>query len=110
MGMSDNMDFAGPGPADMLGRTRENYVLRLYVTGMTPRSSEAIHNIKVICEEFLWGRYTLEVIDIYQQPELASPHQIIATPTLVKSHPLPVRRFIGDLSSRDRLLRGLDLP
>ncbi len=88
---------------------QETYVLRLYVTGMTPRSTDAISNIKTICEEYLKGRYQLEVIDIYQQPHLAAGDQIIATPTLVKKLPAPLRRFIGDLSTRDRVLLGLDL-
>lgn len=85
------------------------YVLRLYVTGMTPRSSRAIATIKSICEEHLEGRYDLEVIDIYQHPTLARDEQIIATPTLVKKLPAPLRRFIGDLSDEERVLLGLDL-
>src|SRR5688500_15342348 len=76
----------------------ERYVLRLYVTGMTPRSTEAIASIKAICEEHLEGRYDLEVIDIYQHPQLAKDEQIIAVPTLVKKLPAPLRRFIGNLS------------
>lgn len=87
----------------------ESYVLRLYVTGMTPRSSKAISTVKAICEEHLQGRYSLEVIDIYQQPALAKDEQIIATPTLVKKLPTPLRRFIGDLSDKERVLIGLDL-
>lgn len=86
-----------------------HYVLRLYVTGMTPRSSRAIATIKSICEEHLEGRYDLEVIDIYQCPQLARDEQIIATPTLVKKLPAPLRRFIGDLSDEERVLFGLDL-
>jgi circadian clock protein KaiB len=87
----------------------EKYVLRLYVTGMTPRSTEAIARIKAICEEHLAGRYELNVIDIYQQPTLARGEQIIATPTLIKKLPLPLRRLVGDLSDRERVLLGLDL-
>jgi circadian clock protein KaiB len=87
----------------------ERYVLRLYVTGMTPRSTRAVENVRTICEEHLHGRYDLEVIDIYQQPTLAKGEQIIAAPTLVKRLPLPLRRVIGDLSSTDRVLLGLDL-
>jgi len=87
----------------------EQYVLRLYVTGMTTRSTQAIANIKAICEEHLEGRYDLEVIDIYQHPQLAADEQIIAAPTLVKQLPEPLRRFIGDLSDRERVLLGLDL-
>ncbi len=87
----------------------ERYVLRLYVTGMTPRSTRAVENVRTICEEHLHGRYDLEVIDIYQQPTLAKGEQIIAAPTLVKKLPLPLRRVIGDLSNTDRVLLGLDL-
>ncbi len=94
-------------PAPEPGRAR--YRLCLYVAGMTPRSSRAVANIKEICEEHLQGRYTLEVIDIYQQPALAMDDQIIAVPTLIKRLPLPLRRLIGDLSDRDRVLAGLDL-
>lgn len=87
----------------------EKYLLRLYVTGMTPRSTDAIARIKSICEEFLSGRYELEVIDIYQQPMLAKGEQILATPTLIKKLPLPLRRLVGDLSNKQRVLLGLDL-
>jgi circadian clock protein KaiB len=85
------------------------YVLRLYVTGMTPRSTRAIENVRAICEEHLQGRYDLEVIDIYQQPVLAKGEQIIAAPTLIKQLPAPLRRIIGDLSNTERVLVGLDL-
>ena len=87
----------------------ERYVLRLYVTGMTPRSTEAFAAIKAICEEHLQGRYDLEVIDIYQHPQLAKDEQIIAVPTLIKKLPVPLRRLIGDLSNKERVLLGLDL-
>ncbi len=87
----------------------ERYVLRLYVTGMTPRSQRAIENLRQACEEHLKGRYELEVIDIFQHPSLAEGEQIIAAPTLVKSLPLPLRRLVGDLSDRERVLLGLDL-
>ena len=87
----------------------ERYVLRLYVTGMTPRSTRAVENVRRICEEHLHGRYDLEVIDIYQQPTLAKGEQIVAAPTLVKKLPLPLRRVIGDLSNTDKVLLGLDL-
>ncbi len=87
----------------------ESYRLRLFVTGTTPRSARAIQNIRAICEEKLHGRYDLEVIDIYQHPELAKPEQIVVAPTLVKKLPLPVRRLIGDLSDQERVLAGLDI-
>ena len=85
------------------------YVLRLYVTGMTPRSARAVKNLRAICDEYLDGRYDLDVIDIYQQPVLTKGEQIIAAPTLIKKLPLPMRRIIGDMSDRDRVLLGLDL-
>ena len=88
---------------------RQRYVLRLYVTGTTRRSAQAIMNIQKICEEHLKGRYELEVIDIYQQPVLAAGEQIIAAPTLIKKLPLPLRRFIGDMTNTERLVLGLDL-
>ena len=84
-------------------------VLRLYVTGMTPRSTQAIARIKEVCEEHLKGRYELEVIDIYQLPKLAIGEQIVATPTLIKLLPSPLRRLVGDLSDKQRVLLGLDL-
>ncbi len=85
------------------------YLLRLYVAGMTPRSERAIANIKAICEEHLKGRYDLRVVDVYQHPALAAGEQIIALPTLIKKLPPPLRRIIGDLSNRERVLIGLDL-
>jgi circadian clock protein KaiB len=91
------------------GRQGERYVLRLYVTGLTPHSTQAIASLRTVCEEHLAGRYDLEVIDLYQQPELARGQQLIAAPTLVKELPPPVRRLIGDLSNEQRVLVGLDL-
>ncbi len=88
---------------------RETYVLRLYVTGMTPQSMRAIDNVKKMCEQHLHGRYNLEVIDLYQNPKLAEGEQIIAAPTLIKKLPLPLRRVIGDMSKTERILVGLDL-
>jgi len=88
---------------------RPRHVLRLYVAGTTPRSARAIANIKEICEEHLKGRYDLQVIDLYQQPMLAQGDQITAVPTLLKKLPPPLRRVIGDLSDRGRVLIGLDL-
>jgi circadian clock protein KaiB len=88
---------------------RSTYMLKLYVTGTTPRSMRAIDNIKKICEEHLKGRYRLEVIDIYQQPELAAKEQLVVAPTLIRKLPLPLRTFIGDLSETEKILVGLDL-
>jgi circadian clock protein KaiB len=93
-----------------LSRTDQGrYVLRLYVSGMTPNSRKAIDNIKKICQEHLEGAYDLEIIDIYQQPIFAREGQIVAAPTLVKELPPPLRKFIGDMSQTDRILLGLDL-
>lgn len=87
----------------------ERFLLKLYVTGTTPNSVRAISNLKQICEEHLRGRYDLEIIDLYQHPSLAQGEQIIAAPTLIKKLPLPLRRVIGDMSSSERVLFGLDL-
>lgn len=87
----------------------QQYVLRLYVTGLTPRSQEAIRNVTAICEENLAGRFDLQVIDIYQHPVLAKGEQIIATPTLIKKLPLPLRKIIGNMADKDKVLVGLDL-
>jgi circadian clock protein KaiB len=89
--------------------TAIHYVLRLYVTGTTPRSARAISNTRKICEEHLEGHYDLEVVDISEHPRLAEGAQIIAAPTLIKKLPLPLRRFIGDMSQTERILMGLDL-
>jgi circadian clock protein KaiB len=85
------------------------FLLRLYVTGQTPRSIKSIDNLRQFCEKHLRGRYEIEVIDIYQQPGLAAENQIIAAPTLIKRLPLPLRRLVGDFSNQDRVLSGLDL-
>jgi circadian clock protein KaiB len=85
------------------------YVLRLYVTGMTLRSMQAIANLKAICESRLRGQYELEVVDIYQHPRLARDEQIVAAPTLIRKLPLPLRRVVGDLSDEESVLLGLDL-
>lgn len=87
----------------------EKYVLRLYITGMTPRSTRAIESIRNLCEAHLQGRYELEIVDIYQKPALLQGEQIIAAPTLIKKLPLPLRRLVGDLSNEERVLLGLDL-
>ena len=83
--------------------------MRLYVTGATTRSTRAITNLRRLCDEYLPGRYRLEIIDIYQQPGLAAREQIIAAPTLVKQLPLPLRKFIGDMSDTKSLLAGLEV-
>lgn len=90
-------------------RCNAHYVLRLYVAGLTPRSQRAIDNLKAICEEHLRARYDLEVIDIFQQPQLAKAEQVIAAPTLVKELPPPLRKFIGDMSQTQKILVGLEI-
>ena len=84
------------------------YILRLYVTGSSPRSLKAIYNLKRFCEEYLQD-YDLEIIDIYKTPDAAREAQIIAAPTLIKKLPAPLRRFVGDLSNKQTLLTGLDI-
>ena len=90
--------------------TAPEYVLHLYITGATPNSTRAVQNLKLICDAYLSGRYELQIIDIYQQPELAKQQQIVASPTLVKLWPLPIRRLIGDLAERGKVLTALGLP
>lgn len=92
-----------------LAAQNQLYTLVLYVTGNSPQSAQAIASIRKICEEHLQGRYELQVIDLYQQPQLAAGEQIIAAPTLIRKLPLPLRRMIGDLSIVERVLVGLDL-
>lgn len=101
----DNHDASPTGETG----TAENYVLRLYVSGATPRSVAAIENIKDICDTHLQGRYDLQIIDIYQHPELAHRAEILAAPTLIKQLPLPLRKLLGDLSETQRVLIGLDV-
>jgi circadian clock protein KaiB len=88
---------------------KEVVVLRLYITGATPKSARAIANIKRICDEYLPGRYKLDVIDLYQYPEATREEDVIVAPTLIKRLPLPLKRLLGDLSNRERVLKGLDI-
>ncbi len=88
---------------------KEEYVLRLYVAGMTPKSKRAILNIRKLCDGQLKDRYNLQVVDILRDPVLASGEQIIATPTLIRKIPLPLRKFIGDMTEAERILVGVDL-
>jgi len=87
----------------------DGQVLRLYTAGQTPRSIKAFANLKRICDEHMPGKYTVEVIDLTQNPQLAAGDQILAVPTLVRRLPEPVRKIIGDLSNTDRVLVGLDI-
>jgi circadian clock protein KaiB len=91
------------------GAKNQHYVLKLYVAGLTPRSQEAIRTISSICDEQLAGRCDLEVVDIYQNPVLTKGEQIIAAPTLIKKLPLPLRKIIGNMADKEKILVGLDL-
>jgi len=90
-------------------RRSKKYVLHLYIAGLTPRSQQAVENIRRICDKYLQGRYDLEILDVYQNPIIARNGQILAAPTLIKELPLPLRRFVGDMSNTEKLLVGLDL-
>jgi circadian clock protein KaiB len=85
------------------------YVLRLYITGRTTQSDTAISNLRRICEQDLGAEYELEVIDVLERPQLAEDEKILATPTLVRELPLPIRRIVGDMSDREKVLLGLDV-
>ena len=89
--------------------TSPRYILRLYITGQTPRSLQSVENLRALCDKYLPGQFDLEIIDIYQQPAMAKEGQIIAAPTLIKSMPLPLRRLVGDFSDKERVILGLDL-
>lgn len=108
--MKDNQNTFEEFEKALENQTKEqSYILKLYMTGINAKSQTALRNIKEICETHLQGRYELEVIDVYQTPELAINQQIIAAPTLIKELPFPVQRFIGDLSDTDQVLVGLDI-
>jgi circadian clock protein KaiB len=102
-------DVAAVFEAALALANKPTYVLRLYVAGTTSQSASAIVQLKEICEAHLKGHYSLEVVDIYQQPALAKDEQIVAVPTLIRKLPLPLRRLIGDLSNEERVLVGLEL-
>jgi circadian clock protein KaiB len=90
-------------------RRSDEWILRLYVAGQSPRSAAAARNLEAICEQHLAGRYRIEIIDLLQQPQLARGDQIVAVPTLVRHLPPPMKKIIGDLSNEERVLIGLDL-
>jgi circadian clock protein KaiB len=96
-------------PPAVIGGTVENWDLRLYIAGQTPKSIAALNNLKRLCEEHLTGRYRIEVVDLLLNPKLARDDQIVAIPTLVRKLPDPVRKIIGDLSNSERTLVGLQL-
>ncbi|MCX8070176.1 MAG: circadian clock protein KaiB [Thermodesulfovibrionales bacterium] len=85
------------------------YLLKLYVTGKTPKAERAINNLRQICEEELQNQYEMIIIDVLERPQLAEEEKILATPTLIKQLPPPIRRIIGDLSDKEKVLLGLDL-
>jgi circadian clock protein KaiB len=91
------------------GASRNFYVLRLYVTGANVGSTHAIANVRALCQKYLRGRHELEVVDLYQHPQLAKDEQIIASPTLLKKLPGPIRRFVGDMSDFEKILAELEL-
>jgi circadian clock protein KaiB len=103
-----NNDTQGPMDGGS-GADNEFYELRLYVAGQTPKSITAFANLKRMCEEHLAGKYSIEVIDLMEKPQLAQGDQIFAIPTLVRKLPEPIRKIIGDLSNKERTLVGLDL-
>lgn len=98
-----------PTIADDIPDDQSQYILQLYVSGATPHSIKAIKNITELCTKYLSGRFTLDIIDIYQKPSEAKKAQIIAVPTLIKYQPLPVRRLCGDMSMTEKVLSGLGI-
>lgn len=90
-------------------RRSDEWILRLYIAGQSARSASALRNLEAVCEEHLAGRYRIEIVDLVKQPQLARGDQIVALPTLVRRLPPPMKKIIGDLSNKERLLVGLDL-
>lgn len=103
------MEESIPDFADNLVTAETEFLLHLFITGATPNSTRAVRNIKTICQQYLKGRYELLIIDIYQQPELAQREDLIGVPTLIKRRPGLVRRLVGDLSDRERVLKALGI-
>ncbi len=107
-----NDELARPGPVRATvpaGTEAPTFVLKLYVSGSTPRAARAIENLQRVCEQELRGQYELRIIDVLEHPELAEDDKVLATPTLIKQLPPPLRRVIGDLSDSDKVLLGLGL-
>lgn len=99
---------AKTGPARRRASAKpQTYVLVLYVTGSTPLSMRAVHNLRSLCDQYLAGRHRIEIVDLYKHPELAASMNVIAAPTMVKSSPLPVQRFVGDMSDPAALIRRM---
>lgn len=108
--MSDKIDVTADDYEAMIKENdNSRYVLKLFVTGMTPKSKRSIKKIKEICEIYLKDRYELEIVDLYQNPEKAREAQVIAAPTLIKKLPLPLRKIIGDLTNEEKVIVGLNL-
>ena len=107
--ISDIKDSTAVFEEALAKKGNDKYILRLYVAGMGPKSVQAIDNIKRICEEYLPGKYQLEVIDIYQSPIFAKDSQIVAAPTLIKELPAPLRKLIGSMADTERVLVGMDI-
>ena len=107
--MSKKVSTYTKGNAKADTTVADTYILRLFITGILPNSIRAVVNCKALCEKYLENRYELEIIDIYQQPELAVNEEIIAVPVLIKKFPLPEERVIGDLSDIEKVLQSLDL-
>lgn len=107
--MKKKNEEASPSIPPKNKKVDDKWILRLYVAGQTPRSLSAFRNLKAICEEELGGNYVIEVIDLIENPKLSRDDQILAVPTLVRKLPVPVRKIIGDLSDKERVLVGLDL-
>jgi circadian clock protein KaiB len=108
-GPSPAPDPAGRAPQTPTGGPLSNYILKLYVTGKTAKADVAIANLRRICDEELQGAYELQIIDVLERPDLAETDKILATPTLIKRLPPPLRRVIGDLSDKHKVLLGLDV-
>jgi circadian clock protein KaiB len=106
---SDGRDLQAEFDRALQSQDLSFYSLRLYITGMSPRSVAALENLRAICEQYLAGRYTLEVVDVLQDPGRAAEANLIAAPTLIRELPLPVRKLLGDMSNTEKVLIGLDL-
>ncbi len=107
--MGEPKDLSVEYEQALLHKSQQVYRLRLYITGASRSSLQALANLKQLCRQYLHGRYELEVIDLYQQPELAAQEKLVVAPTLVKMFPLPTRRLIGTLANKEDVLRLLDV-
>ena len=94
---------------NLKGKDGTPYIFRLYIIGASPNSSRAVSNLKIFFEKYLENRYKLQIVDVYQQPQIAKSVDIVALPLLIKNFPLPQKRLIGDMSNSDKMLKSLDL-